>query len=104
MKIMTALGLAFGLALAPISLAAADEFSPAQKKEMGEFIKDYLVKNPEALRAAIDALDKSDKQAAETARRQTVADAAGPLFSSKYQETIGNPNGGATLVEFFDYN
>ena len=69
MKIMTALGLAFGLALAPISLAAADEFSPAQKKEMGEFIKDYLVKNPEALRAAIDALDKSDKQAAETARR-----------------------------------
>ena len=104
MKIMTALGLAFGLALAPISLAAADEFSPAQKKEMGEFIKDYLVKNPEALRAAIDALDKSDKQAAETARRQTVADAAGPLFSSIYLETIGNPNGGATLVEFFDYN
>lgn len=104
MNLITSLGLALGLAIAPISIATADEFTPAQKQEMGEFIKDYLVKNPEVLRAAIDALDKSDKQAAEAARRQTVADAAGPLFSSKYQETVGNPNGTATLVEFFDYN
>jgi len=33
-----------------------------------------------------------------------VSSEAGALFSSKYQATIGNPHGTATLVEFFDYN
>ena len=30
-----------------------DEFTPAQKQELGAFIKDYLVNNPEVLRDAI---------------------------------------------------
>ena len=37
-------------------------------------------------------------------RQKTVTDQAGPLFSSKFQADVGNPNGTATLVEFFDYN
>ena len=36
--------------------------------------------------------------------RTEVMSQAGPLFSSKYQATVGNPNASATLVEFFDYN
>jgi protein-disulfide isomerase len=99
--ITLALGLGFGLA--PI-VASADDFTPAQKKEMGEFIKDYLVKNPDVLRAAIESLDKHDKDVAELERKRTVTEQAGPLFSSKYQADVGNPKGGATLVEFFDYN
>ena len=53
----------FGLALAAtigMSAAAparADEFTTAQKAELGAFIKDYLVQNPDVLRAAIEALD-----------------------------------------------
>ena len=39
--------------------ASADEFTPAQKQEMGAFIKDYLVNNPEVLRAG----DRSARQA-----------------------------------------
>src|SRR5208283_2080974 len=71
---------------------------------MGAFIKDYLVNNPDVLRAAIEALDKHDKDEAEAERQKAVVSEAGALFSSKYQATIGNPKGGATLVEFFDYN
>jgi len=82
----------------------ADEFTPAQKQEMGAFIREYLVNNPDVLREAIEALDKRDKATAEAERQKTVASQAGPLFSSKYQATIGNPKGNATLVEFFDYN
>ena len=85
-------------------IAAADEFTPAQKQELGAFIKDYLVGHPDVLRAAIEALDKHDKQIAEDERQKTVGEQAGALFSSKYQATIGNPKGSATLVEFFDYN
>ena len=33
-----------------------------------------------------------------------MATESGPLFSSKFQATIGNPKASATVVEFFDYN
>ena len=95
------LGLA---ALAPLAPAAADEFTPAQKQELGAFIKDYLVGHPEVLREAIEALDKHDKEVAQAEREKAVSDRAGPLFSSPFQANVGNPNGSATLVEFFDYN
>src|SRR5271157_6171744 len=65
MKLRYALCLVLAPLLALAGLASADEFSPAQKQELGAFIKDYLVKNPDVLRAAIDALDKHDKQVAE---------------------------------------
>jgi protein-disulfide isomerase len=91
-------------ALAPLAPAAADEFTPAQKQELGAFIKDYLVGHPEVLREAIEALDKHDKEVAQAEREKAVSDRAGPLFSSPFQANVGNPNGSATLVEFFDYN
>jgi protein-disulfide isomerase len=106
MKLVTAFGLAaafLGTAFtaAPVS---ADEFTPAQKQELGAFIKDYLVNNPDVLRSAIEALDKHDKEAADSERQKVVDTQSSALFSSKYQATLGNPKGSATLVEFFDYN
>jgi len=96
--------LALATVLMPIRMAAADEFTPAQKQELGAFVRDYLVNNPDVLREAIDALDKHDKQVAEVERQKIVGDHADMLFSSKFQATVGNPKGTATLVEFFDYN
>jgi protein-disulfide isomerase len=106
MKLITALLAAVfvGIGCLAAAPASADEFTPAQKQELGAFIKDYLVNNPDVLRAAIEALDKHDKEAAEAERQKVVSSQAGDLFSSKYQATIGNPKGTATLVEFFDYN
>jgi protein-disulfide isomerase len=106
MKLITAFGLAaaFVATACFAAPASADAFTPAQKQELGAFIKDYLVNNPDVLRSAIEALDKHDKEAAEAERQKAVASQSSALFSSKYQATIGNPNGAATLVEFFDYN
>ena len=106
MKLITAFGLIAAF-VGTASLAvpvSADEFTPAQKQELGAFIKDYLVNNPQVLREAIEALDKHDKEVADAERQKVVASQSGALFSSKYQATIGNPTGSATLVEFFDYN
>ena len=102
-----ALGLASAFALilaASVPPARADAFTSAQKDELGSFIRDYLVSHPEVLKDAIAALDKHDKDAEDAERQKVVADKASALFSSKHQATIGNPNGSATLVEFFDYN
>jgi protein-disulfide isomerase len=110
MKLIAALAAAAFLGTASLGAAcwpapaSADEFTPAQKQELGAFIKDYLVNNPDVLRAAIEALDKHDKEVAEAERQKVVTSEAGALFDSKYQATIGNPKGSATLVEFFDYN
>jgi protein-disulfide isomerase len=102
MKLRYALGLAVAVAFAPA--ARADSFTPDQKQELGAFIEDYLVSHPEVLRKAIEALDKHDKQAAEDARQKAVAHDAPVIYHSKFQADVGNPKGGATLVEFFDYN
>ncbi len=106
MKLATAFGLvaAFLGTACMGTPASADAFTPAQKQELGSFIKDYLVNNPDVLRAAIEALDKHDKDAADAERQKVVSSQSSALFSSKYQATIGNPKGSATLVEFFDYN
>ncbi len=104
MKRNYAFGILVAAGLALAAPALADEFTPAQKAEMGAFIKDYLVKNPDVLHAAIDAMEAHDKQLAELERKQAIGDASSPVFSSKYQATLGNPQGAATLVEFFDYN
>ncbi len=107
MKLIAALGFAAAFAGAALSSALparADDFTPAQKQQLGAFIHDYLVSNPEVLRDAIEALDKHDKATADAERQKAVTSQAGPLFNSKYQATIGNPSGSATLVEFFDYN
>ncbi len=94
-----------GLAtLAPLAPATADEFTPAQKDALGPIIRDYLVSHPDVLREAIVALDKHDKEVADVERQKAVTDRAGPLFSSPFQANVGNPDGSATLVEFFDYN
>jgi len=104
MKLRYALCLGLAPWFAFGGFAAADEFTPAQKQELGVFIKDYLVAHPDVLRAAIEALDKHDKKVADDERQKTVGEQAGALFGSKYQATVGNPKGSATLVEFFDYN
>jgi protein-disulfide isomerase len=106
MKRSLAIGFAIALlsALAGSFSARAAEFTPEQKSEIGAIIKDYLVNNPDALRAAIDALDKRDKQVEAQARQSAVADQSTALFSSPHQANVGNPKGDAALVEFFDYN
>ena len=84
--------------------AAADEFSAKQKSEIGDVVRDYLVKNPEVLRDAINELERRQK-VEETAQRDRALDSLGQkIFDSKYQAVIGNPKGSVTLVEFFDYN
>jgi protein-disulfide isomerase len=104
MKSFLAMAAAAALAFCGISAASAAEFTPAQKDEIGAVVKDYLIAHPEVLRQALDALDKHEKEAAAEAREKIVADQASLLFSSPHQATVGNPKGGATLVEFFDYN
>jgi protein-disulfide isomerase len=100
-----ALGLCVSMLLAPqvAGRAAAAEFSAEQHKAIEAIIRDFLQKNPEAL---LDAL-----QAAEDKAKGDAHDKAAAALSARHHEvfddpdapTAGNPQGNASLVEFFDY-
>lgn len=100
------LGFAFFAALssATMSHAQAAEFTDAQKAELGQFIRDYLVKNPEVLQEAFEELDRKQKAAETDQQKKALADVGPKLNSADEGVVIGNPKGDVTLVEFFDYN
>lgn len=97
------LWLAAALAVVPASAAVAAEFTPSQRTEIEGIIKDYLTKNPElmvdvlqAAKEKIESQSRDKATAALSSRRQEI-------FDDPNAPTAGNPEGDATVVEFFDY-
>jgi protein-disulfide isomerase len=75
-----------------------------QKKEMGDFIRAYLIENPEIMldvQAALEAKQQTQRLAMAD---QAVAANHDAIFASKSDVVLGNPEGDVTIVEFFDYN
>jgi len=75
-----------------------------QKKEMGDFIRAYLIDNPEIMldvQAALEAKQQTQRLAMAD---QAVAANHDAIFASKNDVVLGNPEGDVTIVEFFDYN
>lgn len=80
------------------------EFSKPQKSEIEAIVKDYLLKNPEVLRDALNEMDRRQKADEVAAREKAVSDQSAIILNSNFQAVLGNPKGKVTLVEFFDYN
>jgi protein-disulfide isomerase len=97
-----AASVALGIALAaPLPALALDD---AQKKEFGDFIREYLLENPEILVDVQEALQRKQQEAQQVKSVQAITDNETAIFSSDYDIALGNPDGDVTVVEFFDYN
>ena len=84
--------------------ASGAAFSDDQKKEIGEIVKDYLVKHPEVLSDAQNALEaKMEKEQADKLK-SFMADNAKDIYRGTDAAVAGDPKGDITVVEFFDYN
>ena len=99
-KLAAIVALALAVA-APLPALALDD---AQKKEIGEFIKEYLVENPEILLDVQEALQKKQQEEQQAKAQAAITDNETSIFTSPYDVALGNPNGDVTIVEFFDYN
>jgi len=95
---------AASILIAPAGAARAAEFTPAQRDEIGQIVKQYLLANPEVLQEVIAELEKKQAIAAADRHRKAVKEHAATLFNSPRQVVLGNPKGNVTMVEFFDYN
>lgn len=100
-KTIASASLALLPVLMPLPAGALDE---AQKKEFGEFIREYLIENPEVMLEVQDALQKKQEEIRSQRSAEALSSNKNAIFNSAYDLAIGNPKGDVTVVEFFDYN
>jgi protein-disulfide isomerase len=82
----------------------ANAFDDAQKKEIGEIVKSYLMEHPEVLIEVQQALEKKQDEARMAQAKVAVEENEKLIFNAPYDLSVGNPKGKITVVEFFDYN
>jgi protein-disulfide isomerase len=88
----------------PLAASAESSFSDAQKTEIGEIVRDYLLSHPEILLEVSQELENRQKLAESQKREGALQANAKELFDSPDDLVAGNPEGDVTMVEFFDYN
>src|SRR5436190_21644759 len=84
--------------------ALAQSFSPSQRGEIEQIVREYLLTHPELLQEVIAEMDKRQASADAEKHRAAISQHQELIFNSPRQVTVGNPQGDVTLVEFFDYN
>src|SRR5262245_21850760 len=103
---ITGKSLAAALALAstmslPVQAFALDA---KQKEEIGAYINEYLLANPELLMDMQEALQQKQAEAQRKQAAAAISENQSAIFNAKEDISLGNPNGDVTIVEFFDYN
>lgn len=96
--------LAAGTVLAASLAAPAFALDDNQKKEMGAFIREYLIQNPEVMIEVQNALEAKQQAQRLDQSTKAVSTYKDEIFSSPNDIVLGNPKGDVTVVEFFDYN
>jgi protein-disulfide isomerase len=84
--------------------ALAAEFSPQERQDIEALIKDYLIRNPEVIKEALDELGRRQAVEAQAKTKQTISERAKEIYRASEDLVLGNPAGKVTVVEFFDYN
>jgi protein-disulfide isomerase len=79
-------------------------FSPDQKQQIQEIIKDYLVTNPEVFLEVQTALEEKMEKDQAAKLKLAIADNAAEIYRAPDASVAGNADGDITVVEFFDYN
>lgn len=88
----------------PVALPAATAEIPAeQRKFIERVIEDYLLRNPEVIERAMEALEARREAAKERATVAALERYRRDLYEKPASPVGGNPDGDVTVAEFFDY-
>ena len=80
------------------------ETTAADKQEIEQIVREYLLAHPELIEEAITLLRQKREQEVAAAQVKAIEENGAEIFDSAHQMVLGNPEGKITLVEFFDYN
>lgn len=86
-----------------ITTQGNSSFTPAQQADIQQIVHTYLVKNPQVLVEVANALQQQQNEQQNAQAQNALPANAQKLFYAPGSPVAGNPNGGITLVEFFDY-
>jgi protein-disulfide isomerase len=96
-------GLALGACvLTMVQSANADE--QMSRPAIEAIVKDYLMKHPEVITDALNAMQAKQEADAAQRQKQMVSENMDTIVNAPQNAVLGNPQGDVTLVEFFDYN
>lgn len=99
-QLVAVLCLAVVSAFAYMNLGNAQQeevLSDAQRDEVNQMIRQYILNNPEIIPEAVEVL-RARQNAAALMQSQDL------LYNDGYSHVAGNVDGDITLVEFYDYN
>lgn len=96
-------GLALGACVLTTAQSAnADE--QMSRPAIEAIVKDYLMKHPEVITDALNAMQAKQEADAANRQKQMVSENMDTILNAPQNAVLGNPQGDVTLVEFFDYN
>lgn len=90
------------LALVLATPVLAQGFTPAQRAEIVEILRQALREDPTILREALVGLEEAEARERTEARRAAITRHEEALFRDSADPVKGNPRGDVTIVEFFD--
>ncbi len=104
--LLTPLAIAASLSTSAFAADTAKPMNAAEQKQIEDVVHNYLVKNPEVLVEALQALQqKQIDEARKTIQKtqETAPKFANELFHQANDPSTGNAKGKVTIVNFFDY-
>jgi protein-disulfide isomerase len=82
--------------------ARAETFSPPQRAEIVQILREAMKSDPSILREAIAAMEADQAKQSEAAARAAIV-SLGPVLTQRDGDPVaGNPKGRITVVEFYD--
>lgn len=82
----------------------ADPLPPELRSAFEGVVRDYILKNPEIIREAMQLLQAQEEAAKQAAATAALKEYKDELLTNADAPVGGNPKGDITIVEFFDYN
>lgn len=94
---------ACAIAMAATLPVSAADIPADRRKAIERVVEDFLLRNPELIERAMEALEAKREAAKERAAAAALDTYRRDLFETPASPVGGNVNGDVTLVEFFDY-
>jgi protein-disulfide isomerase len=88
--------------LLPMAAMAQPAFTPAQRAEIVQILRDAMKQDTTILRDAVAALQAEEERSNASVARSEISKLSDELTRSPVDQVAGNPKGDVTLVEFYD--